>query len=471
MAGVFLPPFSYTSGIAMRKFSIQTLGCKVNQYESEQMASLLRSHGWVESDPDDAELRIVNTCSVTMEAASKSRQAVRQAVRVGAKQVVVAGCWATSDKQAASQMTGVDLVLTHHDNVSDRLAEFGLSGAARQGSGVIGMRSLPLLNQRQHQQQRAFLKIQDGCDAHCTYCIIPKLRPLLWSKPLDELVREARQLVDVGHVELVLTGIFLGAYGRETALRRRQSSVARRSLADVVDALCLRVPGLRRLRLSSLEPGDMDDELLAALRSHWQVVPHFHVPLQSGSDAILRKMNRQYRRDDFLRLVDRLYSAFDRPALTSDVIVGFPGESDAAFQQTVDVVNRARFIHVHAFAFSPRPGTAAARWPRDFVRGPIVGRRIDLLRRRAGAFSLDFRSTFVNQTVQLLVERERSAPGVWRHGRCQRYFDVHFENDSTATGEAATGDLVDVRVDRVTPTRTFGTLVSIAAKGPEHSSP
>jgi len=457
----------------MRKFSIQTLGCKVNQYESEQMASLLRSHGWVESDPDDAELRIVNTCSVTMEAASKSRQAVRQAVRVGAKQVVVAGCWATSDKQAASQMTGVDLVLTHHDNVSDRLAEFGLSGAARQGSGVIGMRSLPLLNQRQHQQQRAFLKIQDGCDAHCTYCIIPKLRPLLWSKPLDELVREARQLVDVGHVELVLTGIFLGAYGRETALRRRQSSVARRSLADVVDALCLRVPGLRRLRLSSLEPGDMDDELLAALRSHWQVVPHFHVPLQSGSDAILRKMNRQYRRDDFLRLVDRLYSAFDRPALTTDIIVGFPGESDAAFQQTVDVVNRARFIHVHAFTFSPRPGTAAARWQsrRAGIRGPIVGQRIDALGRFAGDFSLDFRSTFVNETVQLLVERERSTPGAWRHGRCQRYFDVHFENDSTATGEAATGDLVDVRVDRVTPTRTFGTLVSIAAKGPEHSSP
>jgi len=456
----------------MAKFSIQTLGCKVNQYESEQMASLLRSHGWTESDPDAAELRIVNTCSVTAEAASKSRQAVRRAVRTGAKsKVVVAGCWATSDKQTAGQMTGVDLVLTHHDNVSDRLTEFVAEGAKGQKLGVVGTRSLPLLHQRQHQQQRAFLKIQDGCDAHCTYCIIPKLRPLLWSKPLDELVREARQLVDAGHVELVLTGIFLGAYGRETALRRRQSGGARRPLADAIDALCLHVPGLRRLRLSSLEPGDLDDELLAALRSHWQIVPHFHVPLQSGSDAILRKMNRQYRRDDFLRLVDRLYSAFDRPALTSDVIVGFPGESDAAFQQTVDVVNRARFIHVHAFAFSPRPGTAAARWPRDFVRGPIVGRRIDLLRRRAGAFSLDFRSTFVNQTVQLLVERERSTPGAWRHGRCQRYFDVHFENDSTAVGAAATGDLVDVRIDRVTPTRTFGTLVSIAARGPEHSSP
>jgi threonylcarbamoyladenosine tRNA methylthiotransferase MtaB len=480
----------------MPKFSIQTLGCKVNQYESEQMASLLRCHGWIESDPDAAELKIVNTCSVTMEAASKSRQAVRRAVRAGAKQVVVAGCWATSDKQTASRMTGVDLVVTHYDDVGDDLRgllnRLGPSESdphprapADKSAGTlpspdykgrgknVGTRSLPLLDHRQHQQQRAILKIQDGCDAHCTYCIIPKLRPLLWSKPLDELVREARRLVDAGHVELVLTGIFLGAYGRETALRRRQASVARRPLADAIDALCLRVPGLRRLRLSSLEPGDLDDELLAALRSHWQIVPHFHVPLQSGSDAILRKMNRQYRRDNFLQLVDRLYSAFDRPALTSDVIVGFPGESDAAFQQTVEVVNRARFIHVHAFAFSPRPGTAAARWQsrRAGIRGPIVGQRIDLLRRYAGAFSLDFRSTFINQTVQLLVERERSTPGVWRHGRCQRYFDVHFENDSAATGAAATGDLVDVRIDRVTPTRTFGTLVSIAARGPEHSSP
>ncbi|MGA2442133.1 MAG: tRNA (N(6)-L-threonylcarbamoyladenosine(37)-C(2))-methylthiotransferase MtaB [Tepidisphaeraceae bacterium] len=466
--------FVYTSAIDMRKFSIQTLGCKVNQYESEQMASLLRSHGWVESGPDAAELRIVNTCSVTMEAASKSRQAVRRAVRAGDKsKVIVAGCWATSDKQAASQMTGVDLVLTHQDNVADRLTEFGSNGAKGQKLGVVGTRSLPLLYQRQHQQQRAFLKIQDGCDAHCTYCIIPKLRPLLWSKPLDELVREANQLVDAGHVELVLTGIFLGAYGRETALRRRQSNVARRPLADAIDALCTRVPGLRRVRLSSLEPGDLDDELLAALCSHRQIVPHFHVPLQSGCDAILRRMNRQYRRDDFLRLVDRLYSAFDRPALTTDVIVGFPGESEAAFQQTLDVVQRARFTHVHAFAFSPRPGTAAARWqsPRAGIRGPIVGQRIDLLRRLAGAFSLDFRSTFVNQTVQLLVERERSTPGLWRHGRCERYFDVHFENDCAATGDAATGDLVDVRIDRVTPTRTFGTLVSIAAMGPEHSSP
>jgi threonylcarbamoyladenosine tRNA methylthiotransferase MtaB len=267
----------------------------------------------------------------------------------------------------------------------------------------VGTHSLPLLGERQAQHQRAFLKIQDGCDAHCTYCIIPRLRTSLWSKPPDELLKEARQLVAAGHVEIILTGIFLSAYGQETALRRRQSEASGNPLARAIETLCTGVPGLRRLRLSSLEPGDLDDDLLQVLRSHPQVVPHFHLPLQSGSSAILRRMNRQYTRDDFLRLLDRIDLAFDRPALTTDIIVGFPGETDADFEQTLEVVDRARFIHMHVFPFSPRPGTAAARWESDFVRGSIVGRRIDLLRRREIEFSVAFRS-----------KGSRAAAGVWQ---------------------------------------------------------
>jgi threonylcarbamoyladenosine tRNA methylthiotransferase MtaB len=443
----------------MGTFSIQTLGCKVNQYESEQVADLLRSQGWEESSPDAADLRIVNTCSVTMEAASKSRQAIRRAAGSAKSRIAVMGCWATSDKEAASKMNGVGVVLTHHDNVPERLTQFLREFAPGQKL------SLPVLQRRQSRNQRAFLKIQDGCDAHCTYCIIPNLRPVLRSKPIDELVDEAKQLVDAGHLEIVLTGIFLGAFGRETALRRKQAPRAAPPLAEAVGALCSRVPGLRRVRLSSLEPGDLDETLLQTLRAFPQVVPHFHVPLQSGSDEILRKMNRQYRRDDYLKLIDRLQNAFDRPALTTDIIVGFPGETDAAFQETLDIVERARFIHIHAFPFSPRPGTAAARWKREFVRGPIVGQRIDLLHRMAADFSFTMRSTFVNQVVQLLVERNGVAPpGNLHHGRCERYFDVHFESESVSTG-----DLVSVRIDRVTSTRTFGTLQSIEFKLPEHS--
>lgn len=314
------------------------------------------------------------------------------------------------------------------------------------------------------------MKVQDGCDAHCTYCIIPKLRPTPWSKSVDDAVEEARRLVAGGHVEIVLTGIFLGAYGQPTALRRRQNTSGdSATLAKLIDALCTRVPGLRRVRLSSLEPGDLTDDLAAVLRSHAQVVPHFHLPLQSGSDVILRRMNRQYGRDDFLRMVDRVRVAFDRPALTTDVIVGFPGETADEFRRTVEVVDHAGFIHVHAFHFSPRPGTAAARWQKNFVRGPVLNDRIDLLRATAERHSLTFRQSFVGQDVELLVEHEKAdeyRPAIGevtpdlptkRHGRSERYFAVSFEDPT-----AQPGDFVRVRIDEASVTHTFGTRVGSA---------
>ena len=548
----------------MRTFFISTLGCKVNQYESEQLATLLRGRGLVQVErADDADLRVVNTCSVTVQAASKSRQTVRQLVRLpvlnssaGAsseqleisassaaarQRVLVTGCWATSDTADASRMSGVTAVLGHHDDVAgqldrllslwenedrrpptetptssrtaresspesledgwmkqagtpdqrfttynksqdrnpvkENLEESGqrLVDSAKRGAkrgAERGATSLPLLGARQGGNQRAFLKIQDGCDAHCTYCIIPTLRPRLWSKPVDDAVAEASRLVAAGHGELILTGIFLGAYGQATALRRRLPEGAKdhAPLRDLVEALCTRVDGLRRLRLSSLEPGDLTDELIDVLKSYQQVVPHFHLPLQSGSNRLLHRMNRQYTRDDFLSMAERVKRAWDRPALTTDVIVGFPGESDEEFQRTLEVVDEAGFIHIHAFSFSPRPGTAAARWGKDFVRGPVVNERIKVLNDRAAAYDFLYRQQFVGEVVELMVERlgaTHASPSVEDgearaghapplHGRCERYFSVWFDS-----AEALTGKCVKVRVDRATPHRTLGTLLEV----------
>jgi MiaB/RimO family radical SAM methylthiotransferase len=556
--------------VRMRTFSIDTLGCKVNQYESDQIATLLRARGLRQADDDaDADLRIVNTCSVTVQAASKSRQAVRRAARSRNRslslpvlsqssvstadrsfvqssvrrqqrqRVIVVGCWATSDRAQAAKLPGVDAVLGHHDDIAGELERLLLGwdaaddaeshralGAAsipavepsslsssscslspsefRKDDGWIvkdqtpaatkagdeprgringersgddnkshrggrvnenlidfssvktGTKSLPLLDSHQTGHQRAFLKVQDGCDAHCTYCIIPQLRPALWSKPLNDAVREAQALVDAGHREIVLTGIFLGAYGQPTALRRRQSAAGvPPPMGALIEALCTRVKDLRRLRLSSLEPGDLSGDLIDVLKSHPQVVPHFHLPLQSGSDMLLRRMNRQYTRDDFLRMLDAVSEAFDRPALTTDIIVGFPGETDAEFSRTLEVVDRARFIHIHAFSFSPRPGTAAARWTRDFVRGPIVNQRIDMLHERAVEHSLEYRRQFVGETVEVMVEREGAlATSGYQHGRCERYFPVHFASERRREGE-----LVNVRIERVTAGRTVGAVV------------
>ncbi len=453
----------------MKTFSITTLGCKVNQYESEQIAVLLRSRGLVRVE-SDADLEVINTCSVTVQASGKSRQTVRRQARAGADgrrpRVVVAGCWATSNPAEAAALMGVDAVLGHHDDLARQLNglldEWGASPSVEPSAPpAFGTTSLPLLGQRQTGHQRAFLKIQDGCDAHCTYCIIPKLRPKLWSKPPEDAVQEARRLVAAGHMELVLTGIFLGAYGQSTALHRRQLPLSVKPLARLIDALCQQVPGLRRLRLSSLEPADLTPDLIATLRRHPQVVPHFHLPLQSGSDVLLHRMNRQYRRDDFLRMVEQLRAAFDRPALTTDVIVGFPGETDKEFARTMDVVERVGFIHIHAFPYSPRPGTAAARWTDEFIAGPVVNRRINLLRQAASACSLKFRTQFLDTEVELLVERpsaeEREVPEYarFRHGRCERYFSVTFEGPESLVGQS-----VRVRIDRVTPHRTLGKLVS-----------
>lgn len=494
----------------MRTFCIETLGCKVNRYEGEQLAALLRQRGLVQVEARQADLRVINTCSVTVAAASKSRQTVRRITRLPVLQptaaslepkhrgrTIVTGCWATSDRAAAASLPGVDAVLTHHDDIAEAidrlLSQWGRrhtneplpepsgndgsiieAGAPvgsittshskpgnlqavkeiPRGSG-LGTITLPLLGEHQTGRQRALLKLQDGCDAHCTYCIIPQLRPTLWSKPPSDVVDEARRLVDSGHVEIVLTGIFLGAYGQPTALRRNQPEQRVHPLARLIDALCSQVPGLRRLRFSSLEPGDLSADLISAMQSHAPVVPHFHLPLQSGSDPILRRMNRQYRRDDFLRMIERVRDAFDRPAITTDIIVGFPGESDQEFQRTLELVDQARFIHIHAFSFSPRPGTAAARWQRDFVRGPVVSERIAVLSERAQQSSLEFRRSFLGQTVQVLVE-QCDAGSARRHGRCERYFDVEFEGPDAQPGVATF-----LTVERVTARQTLGRRTAV----------
>lgn len=448
----------------MPTFQIQTLGCKVNQYESLQMQQLLTDLGWQQTDRADADLVIVNTCAVTTAAAGKSRQLARKLAARGHGKTLVTGCWATGDPAQATRLAGVDAVAGHGDDIAKVLRQ--LTGSAAQTAPHLlplsptatpGTASLPLLSARQAGNQRALLKVQDGCDAHCTYCTIPRLRPRLWSKPLPDAVEEARRLVAAGHVEIVLTGVFLGAYGQPTAIHRRQIP-AELSLARLIDALCTQVLGLERLRLSSLEPADLTAQLIATMRSHPQIMPHFHLPLQSGSDAILRRMNRQYTSADFLAMVQRLRDAFDRPAITTDIITGFPGETDDAFAQTLRLADQAAFIHVHAFPYSSRPGTPASRWREGIIPQRVANERVALLHRRAAEHNLAFRKQFIGRILHVLVERQTSSDSgggpALRHGRCERYFVVHFPAERSLTGQC-----VPVRIDHVTDDQTLGTLV------------
>ena len=459
---------------SVRSYKIVTLGCRVNHYESLQVAQLLDGMGYSPANGAAADLIVVNTCSVTTAAAAKSRNLLRRFAHrsgeSGTATVLGIGCWTTSNPREAAETGDNVIVLGHSDDLAAQIGST-LSGSAPAATAMPrtasmvpparphGAMTLPALNGRQELYQRALLKVQDGCDAHCSYCIIPKLRPAVRSRPAEDIVEEARRTVDCGHRELVLTGVFLGAYGQETTLHRRQEHPGK-ALAELVGRLCTQVTGLLRVRLSSLEPGDVSPELIGELAAHEQVMPHFHLPMQSGADTVLRKMNRQYGTVDYRYAVDRLKSRFDRPALTTDVIVGFPGETDQDFDQTLQLVRDCGFLHVHAFPFSPREGTAAAKWKQQMIPPGVVTERMQRLAAISAKVSMAYRQQFVGQTVNILVEHPGSAELTqgrdgYRCGRCERYFAVHFQ---PRLGREMTGELVKVRVERVSARRTTGAL-------------
>ncbi|UCE61202.1 MAG: MiaB/RimO family radical SAM methylthiotransferase [Phycisphaerales bacterium] len=520
-----------------RKYRLATLGCKVNQYESQRIRELLELLGMhPATDREVPDLAIINTCAVTSSAAAKSRQVIRRIARKGCTSVIVVGCGVAADAERISSIDGVTATLDHSTDVCEELRRLlapeaeGVDTSAgrpptstpqrpspprddvwiipstmpRHEDGHSGLRTsnhspyiLPPSDKivknegaltgtidRFAGHQRAFIKVQDGCDAYCTYCIVPRLRPNLRYKPIATAVGEARALVDAGHREIVITGIFLGAYGRHTAVRRRFGA-GPSPLAELVRALAV-VDGLERLRLSSLEPGDVDDSLLEVLASHANCVPHLHLPLQSGSQDVLRHMNRQYTLDEFTSMIDRVKAALDRPAITTDIIVGFPGETEADFEASLEVARYAGFPKVHAFPFSPRNGTAAVRWSEQFVNPSVVRERMHRLADVERECSLAFRRRFIGQAERVLVEDEAEAcptgglptrsrggrraelaqhpdPGPdstcrqtfpHHHGRSDRYFEVHFE----AVG-VNPGDLVFVRIDQVDLRETRGTLL------------
>lgn len=526
------------------KYLLQTLGCKVNQYESQQLRELLHQLDWSPVRPGEApDIAVVNTCAVTASALKQSRQAVRRLTREGCTAVYVVGCGAAADAPAFQRIPGVAGTFDHECDAGAALREhltqsqFDAAGKTAHASsppdpsvlnpllphrnegwkiprpaGAQDAKAVPLslsilpprlsvvksaaalVDRIDHfaGRQRAYLKVQDGCDAFCTYCIIPRLRPHLRSKPVDVAVAEAESLVRAGYREIIVTGIFLGAYGRDTAVRKRFDPAVS-PLAGLVAALA-QVKGLARLRLSSLEPGDVDQSLLDVLASHPVCVPHLHLPLQSGSAEILRRMNRQYTREEFLDMIDRVRAVLDRPAISTDIIVGFPGETDADFESSLAVARFVPFVKIHAFPFSPRHGTAAARWSRQFIPASSVKDRMNRLEEVDRACSLAFRRGLIGAVERVIVERdaptengpralaraESSSHGEWKkiddvqtlalgfedagasqtdngrlhHGRADRYFQIHFE-----AANLEPGDLVPVRIDRVTATRTHATAL------------
>jgi len=376
--------------LAQGTVRLATLGCKVNQYETQYVQELLEAAGWtVAADGEPADLCVVNTCTVTHEADAKGRQLVRRLHHANPDaRLVVMGCFATRDPDAVAALPGVSHVIADKERLVEELAPYGVAGPLAGISRFDG-------------HQRAFVKVQDGCLLRCAYCIIPAVRPGLRSRPVEEIAEEVRRLVeDAGYPEVVLTGIHLGHYGIDLSRGKRRDQMTR--LWHLLDRLAT-LPGDFRVRLSSLEAAEARSDLLRAMAGHPRVVPHLHLCLQSGSNAVLARMNRRYRREDFLATVARVRQALDAPALTTDVIVGFPGETDADFQATCAVVREAGFAGVHLFSYSRRDGTPAASLP-DAVPPPVLAERRERLRELADETAATYRRSLVGRTLDVLVE-------------------------------------------------------------------
>lgn len=367
-----------------QKFRVVTLGCRTNQYESQAFRDQLLQMGYDPADgKEEADLCIVNTCTVTESADSRSRHEIRQLAKKnpGAK-IVVTGCSVERQPDKIQAIDGVTHLVQNAEKES--LLE-----------KVFPDEDLPEFSIRNFEAHtRAFLKVQDGCNSFCTYCIIPYVRGRSRSRTMEEVLEEAKELIGNGFKEIVLTGINIGDFdGNEEEPRRLAE------LIQEVDGL----PGLERLRVSSIDPDEVDDEMLETIINGQKTCKSMHIVLQSGSNVVLKKMNRKYTRQMFMETVERLRAACPDFTFTTDVIVGFPGETEADHQETLDVLKEVKFAKVHMFPYSPRPRTRAALYP-NRVPSDIIQRRKQEVLRLSEEIAFELREQYVGSTMVVLTE-------------------------------------------------------------------
>jgi len=408
-----------------------TLGCKVNQYETELVREGLARIGYRDAaGGEEADLCVVNTCTVTAEGDAKSRQAIRRLARENPRsRIVVMGCYATRAPAELARLPNVAEVLTDKREIPDLLGRFGVLDVPT-GISQFGGR------------HRAFVKVQDGCLLRCSYCIIPHVRPKFSSRPLPHVLAEIRRLVANGYREIVLTGIHLGHYGVEGNRNKPREQWLR--LATLVRAAAA-LPGEFRLRLSSIEATEVTRELIAALAENpRRVAPHLHICLQSGSDAVLRRMRRRWSSRMFVDRCRLVRESLDNPAITTDIIVGFPGETEPDFAATCRVARECGFSKIHIFPFSPRRGTPAAEMP-DQVSAQIKEDRVQRLEEVERELRADYYRSLLGRRLTVLVEGPSELnPGGWAGTSC-RYAPVELRS---AKGIAS--DLVEVKGSRIT---------------------
>jgi threonylcarbamoyladenosine tRNA methylthiotransferase MtaB len=396
-------------------FAVKFLGCKVSQADAMLARDALLAAGHVEVPDAEAELHVINTCCITSEAESKSRQSVRRSLKT-AREVYVAGCAVNLN---APQFGELDPRVTPFVGTADDVAD-AIGGCADTGSEVLALQS-----PQQAARTRGFVKVQDGCDSSCAYCIIPTVRGRARSRPASAVLEEVRRRVARGQPEVVMTGISVGDYrDPERGLELGELMVA-----------AAHVDGVERVRLSSVEVIHLRDSLFEALATEPKVCPHLHVPMQSGDDDVLRAMGRHYSSGEYVERIEAVRLIAPRVNVTTDVIVGFPTETDAAFERTLAAIDAAGITRAHVFPYSPRPGTVAAELG-DRVPPPEKKRRSAALRGHCEVRSRHHRATKLGQTERVLVDKLADS-------QCSGY-TADYTRCYLPAGAAGRGDLLDV---------------------------
>jgi len=398
-----------------------SIGCKVNQAEMAEI-----QHGFRYNSID---VCVLNTCAVTATAEAKSRKLIRRFIRQNPNsRLIVTGCLAQSKPNEVKKLLRKNDLVVGNKDKSKISGMIGQLEIASPSSAHTGRGSSRNDKKEGSPRTRAFVKIQDGCNNFCSYCIVPFLRSEMWSKPPNTVDREIRELVDKGYKETVLTGINLGKH---------------KNLIGVLERL-VKIDGLKRLRLSSIELEDVSDELIDLMVDSPIICPHLHIPLQSGSDRILKLMKRHYNSTDFIKRVNLLKSRIENPSITTDIIIGFPGESDEDFQQTLAVCEEVGFSKIHIFPFSPRQGTVAFKM-KDQVKPEIIKKRFNLLNNLARELSLRYKQPFLGKAVEVLVEDSAE-------GFTDRYIKVRIKPG----GKTKPNQIVSVKITGIKPDYVTG---------------
>jgi len=425
-----------------RTYTIATLGCKVNQYESDAIARLLKESGWVPVQADEtADVCIINTCTVTGKAAMQSRQITRQAIRSNPRaRIIVAGCYAQTEPDAIKKIDGVHGIVGQADK--HRIPQMIISAAepacpcpeivcsdVRQERKFISAPTTVF-----DRRTRPLLKLQDGCDAFCTYCIVPFARGCSRSMLPENALENIASLGNSGYREVVLTGIHLGCYGLDLCPETSLLALMKRiETSGTID----------RARLSSIEPCELTEDFIHFVAGSNTFCHHFHIPLQSGDDQILKRMQRPYDAELFRRLITQIRRLIPDAAIGTDILIGFPGETDAAFENTYSLIEELPVTYLHVFPFSPRRGTPANRYT-NRVPVEVVKERCKKMRTLGNAKKRNFYGKFIGRRVEVLVEEKKTDADDLLKGMTSNYIPVFFQGE-----DRLIGTLINARIDRL----------------------